>query len=134
MVELKIVMGTKDGKSHQRELKSPESDTLLGKKIGDKISGDSLGLSGYEFELSGGSDNAGFPMRRDVQGTQRKRIFTNKSLGTKINRAGMKVRKSLAGNTVSENIAQINLKVTKEGSAPLTVAEATEEQPAEASN
>jgi small subunit ribosomal protein S6e len=135
MTEFKLVLGTKDGKSHQKEIKSPEADVLMGKKVGEKVQGDSIGFSGYEFELTGGSDKVGFPMRSDVPGTQRKRIFTNKSLGTKINRKGMKVRKMVAGNTVSEDINQINLKVTKEGSAPLTPPEAPaegEEKPAEA--
>jgi small subunit ribosomal protein S6e len=126
MTEFKIVLGTKDGKCVQKEIKSPDADVLIGKKIGDSVSGDTIGFAGYEFTLTGGSDNVGFPMRRDVQGTQRKKIFTVRGLGTNHNRKGEKVRKTVAGNTVSETISQVNLKVIKEGAAPLVEAPAEE--------
>jgi len=121
MTEFKLVLGTKDGKSYQKEIKSPEADVLIGKKIGENILGDSIGFQGYEFEIRGGSDSSGFPMRYDVQGNQRKRIFTMSGLGVKISREGKKVRKSVAGNTISESISQVNLKILKEGSAPLGI-------------
>lgn len=119
MTEFKLVLGKKDGKSYQKEIKSPEADVLTGMKIGDKVSGDSIGFSGYEFEIRGGSDKCGFPMRLDVKGTQRRRLLTMKGMGVHIAREGQKIRKSFAGNTISESIAQINLKVLKEGAVPL---------------
>ena len=126
MAEFKLVMSTKDGKSHQKEIKSPESDYFFGKKIGDQISGDSIGFPGYEFELRGGSDSSGFPMRFDVVGPVRKKILAARSIGVKIKARGLRVRKSVAGNTVGQNIAQINLKVLKVGKEPLTPAQASE--------
>ena len=128
MAEFKVVISTKDGKSVQKELKSPEADAFLDKKIGDKIKGDELGFKGYEFEIRGGSDKAGFAMRFDVQGTARKRIFTTSSCGVWIPQKGKKCRKTVAGNTIHEDIAQINLKVIKQGAEPLV---APAEAPAE---
>ena len=69
MTAFKIVIGTKKGKCLQKELSEDESSNFIGKKIKETISGDLLGFSGYEFEITGGSDNCGFPMRRDVDGT-----------------------------------------------------------------
>ncbi|MCK4669845.1 MAG: 30S ribosomal protein S6e [Nanoarchaeota archaeon] len=130
MIELKLVIGTKSGKSYQKELKSPEADVLFDKKIRDKISGDAIGFPGYEFEITGGSDKSGFPMRRDVATGHRKKIFTTSSHGVWIPQKGKKLRKTVAGNMVHENTAQINLKILKEGKAPLAPVEAREEKKA----
>ena len=127
MVELKLVIGTKSGKSYQKELKSPEADVLFDMKVGDKISGDAIGFPGYEFEITGGSDKSGFPMRKDVATGHRKKIFTTSSHGVWVPQKGKKVRKTVAGNMVHENTAQINLKILKEGKAPLAPVEAKAE-------
>lgn len=131
MAEYKLVIGTKDGKSYQKELKSPEADLLFDKKVGDKVSGDAIGLTGYEFEITGGSDKSGFPMRKDVSASRRKKIFTTSSHGVWIPTKGKKIRKTVAGNMVHENTAQINLKVLKEGKAPLAPVEEKAEEGAE---
>ena len=52
MAEFKIVIGMKDGKCVQKELKGDEAEILHNKKIGDKISGDSLVFHGYEFLIT----------------------------------------------------------------------------------
>lgn len=123
----KVVFGLKNGKSVQKEFGDEFYAAVSGKKISDKMNGDSLGLEGYELEIKGGSDNAGFPMRRDVEGTARKRILAISGIGlTKIDK-GVRQRKMVRGNTINENIAQINVKVLKEGKVPLI-----EEKPAEA--
>jgi len=119
MAQFKIVIGTKTGKCYQREVKEPESNVFIAKKIGDKILGDSFGLKGYEFEITGGSDNAGFPMRWDVPGAIRKRILAVEGVGIRRKRHGQKQRKTVFGNTISSKIIQINLKVLKEGKEKL---------------
>ena len=40
----------------------------VAEKIMEKIDGNTLGLSGYELQITGGSDKSGFPMRRDIEG------------------------------------------------------------------
>ncbi len=129
MVDFKVVIGHKD-KSFQREVK--DADTLLGMKIGQKVKGDSLGLEGYEFEITGGSDKCGFPMRNDLNGVKRTKIYSSKSQGIKSNRKGIVKRKSMAGNTIFDGTAQINLKVLKEGKEKLGGEEAPKEDGAEA--
>lgn len=117
MGEVKYIVGFK-GKSYQKT-----ADNLFeGKTIGDKISGDLIGLKSYELEITGGSDKCGFPMRKSIEGSVRKRGFFGKGVGVKkIKRKGMKIRKTVVGNTISENIRQINFKVLKKGSEDLDV-------------
>lgn len=119
MAEFKIVIGTKSGKCVQKEVKDAPAKSLLGKKIGEKISGDEIGLAGYELELTGGSDYCGFPMRKDVQGTARKRILAISGVGLRKKGKGTKQRKTVCGNTVHSRISQVNLRVLKEGKEKL---------------
>ncbi|MBD3309631.1 30S ribosomal protein S6e [Candidatus Woesearchaeota archaeon] len=120
MAEFKLVLSTKDGKSYQREVKDQDAAGLIGKKIGETVKGEEIGLTGYEFEITGGSDFCGFPMRKDVPGTTRKKIYAVGGVGIKRKAKGIKQRKNVCGNTISPKIAQINMKVTKQGSAKLS--------------
>ena len=135
MVEFKIVIGDKKGKCVQKEIKDADAEHFLGMKIGDKVNGELLGLTGYEFEITGGSDAAGFPMRADVSGSARKKILAISGVGISNKKKyrdrkkkglrvmeGMRQRKTVAGNTIYEKTAQINLKVLKEGKQPLAEA------------
>ncbi|HLF54712.1 MAG TPA: 30S ribosomal protein S6e [Candidatus Nanoarchaeia archaeon] len=121
MVNFKIVIGTKAGKCVQKEVQEPEARTLLGKKIGDKVAGDTIGLTGYEFEITGGSDYCGFPMRKDIEGFSRKRILAVSGVGLKKKAKGIRQRKTVCGNTIHPKISQVNLKVLTEGKEPLIV-------------
>jgi small subunit ribosomal protein S6e len=143
MVDFKIVLGAKDGKTYQKEIKSPEADNLLKKRIGETVSGDDLGFSGYEFSITGGSDKCGFPMRKGIQ-EPRKRIFIGAGVGfsgkkrafgkkkVRKNQKGLLRRRTVCGEMITKIIHQINLKVTKEGSASLGEApvEEKKEEPA----
>ena len=113
MVEVRFVINdVKTGKTYQKAL---EEETLVGKKIGDVVSGDFLGLEGYELQIRGGSDFAGFPLRRDVDGPVRKKALIGSGVGVKVDRKGMKKRKTVCGNQVTNKTAQINLAVQKYG-------------------
>jgi small subunit ribosomal protein S6e len=117
MVEFKLTISdTKDGKSYIKSVKDAEADIFKGCKIGSKVSGDSLGFEGYEFQVTGGSDNAGFPMRSDVEGMGRKKIYALNGPGIHAENRGARVRKTVRGNTLSAVITQVNLKVVKYGS------------------
>ena len=133
MVEFKLVLGLKNGRSAQKVLKEPEANTLIGMKIGDKLSGDKVGLAGYELEISGGSDYCGFPMRKDLPGTGRKRILVTRGVGMRLKGKGLRKRRTMCGNTIHARISQVNLKVLKEGKAKLAAepSEKKEEKPKE---
>ncbi len=123
-MELKLVLGTKDGKSHQKELKDAAAEVLHGKCIGDTVSGDEFGFPGYEFLITGGSDKCGFPMRKGIQAA-RKKVTAGKSVGfsgldrNKKKQPGLLNKKTVCGERITKDIHQVNLKVTKEGSQPL---------------
>ncbi|MCX6707385.1 MAG: 30S ribosomal protein S6e [Candidatus Woesearchaeota archaeon] len=128
-MDIKIVISDpKTGKSVQRELKDDSVNPVMGLKIGDALKGDSVGLEGFEFKITGGSDNAGFPMRKDVPGTGRKKILGIKGIGVNNKMKyrgkdmkglrtmnGMRTRKTVAANIIYAGTAQINLMITKSG-------------------
>ena len=117
MPEFKLVISdSKTGKSYQKVI---HDDSLLGKKVNDKIDGKLAGLIGYELEITGGSDNAGFPMRQDLDGIARRRILIAKSTGLRKAPKGIRYRKIVTGNTISSRTIQINAKVIKEGQKPI---------------
>ena len=100
------------GKSFQKEI---DGEIFYGKKIGDKIEGSVIGLDNYELVITGGSDKQGFPMRKGVHGTARKKLLLSGGPGYRPRRKGVRRRKSVRGEVVSPEIAQLNLKVVKEG-------------------
>ncbi len=117
---IKLNISQKDGKSIQKELSEEEMLVLQGKKIGETVDGDPLGYPGYVFKIAGGSDKSGFPMRKDVSGSSRKKILTvGGVVGVRPSRDGMKRRKLVSGNTVGESTAQVNVVVEKAGKGPL---------------
>jgi small subunit ribosomal protein S6e len=91
-----------------------------GMKIGEIIKGGLIGFANYEFEITGGSDSSGFPMRKDVHGPVKKRILVAKrGIGYKPQRSGQKRRKMVRGNEITHDMTLINLKVVKYGEAEL---------------
>jgi small subunit ribosomal protein S6e len=121
----------KEGKTYNYKLDESKSRALRGKKIGDNFKGDLIGFEGYEFEITGGSDHCGFPMRKDVDASGRKKVLLcGRTTGNKRTRKGMRVKRNVVGNTVYAKTAQINLKILKKGKAPLANEEEgkTEEQ------
>ncbi|HLD97138.1 MAG TPA: 30S ribosomal protein S6e [Candidatus Nanoarchaeia archaeon] len=120
MVEFKVVISDpKTGLSVQKEVKEPAAKAFLGLKMGDTLKGEVIDLQGYDFEITGGSDFCGFPMRKDVVGVGRKKILAYVGVGVRKQEKGMLQRKTVCGNTVHAKIAQINLKANKIGSADI---------------
>ena len=132
------------GKTYHLEA---EAEEIIGKKIGEKVSGEEVSeqLKGCEFEITGMSDKAGFPSYKEAEGTGLKRMLLKEGFGlkkkhkkTKKAKAepvkGLRLRRTLRGNTISPDVVQINLKLVKEGEKPLPVLlgkeEKAEEKPA----
>ncbi len=108
-----VISDPKTGKSYQKAL---NNEWFVGKKIGDKVEGNLVGLKNYELVITGGSDNAGFPMRKGVDIAGRKKILSGKGTGVHVEGKGVRIRKTVRGSIISDQIAQINLKVEKQGS------------------
>jgi len=128
----KINISEKTGKTFHLEV---ENEELVGKELHDKINGKDIlpDLEGYEFEIAGASDNAGFTAMKNVEGIGLKKVLLSygkamkkrsrkegkKKLST--NRPkGLRLRKTVRGKIISPAISQINLKIIKEGNKKLT--------------
>jgi len=110
-------------------LKDNEANPLLGLQIGKEADAAIVGLSG-KMKITGGSDKSGVPMRSDIHGSARKYVLLTKGVGLQDAEKGQRVRKLTRGNTISEEIYQINCRF--EGIIPAEKpAEEKTESPAE---
>lgn len=115
MSTFKVVLSDpKTRKAYQKEVDQAASG-FMGKKLGETIPAGGMGLEGYSIQLTGGSDKDGFPMRRDVDGTVRKKLVLSHPPGFHPDRKGQRKRKSIRGNTIAGDIAQVNAKVVEYG-------------------
>jgi small subunit ribosomal protein S6e len=118
------------GKTFKLEV---DNEALIGKAIGDKISGTEVDsrLSGYELEITGTSDKAGFPGMKDVEGQALKKVLLKKGFGMKSRPRregkgkkrrllkGLRLKKTVRGKLISRDTIQINIKVVKTGGKKL---------------
>ncbi len=114
----KVVISEKE-KSLQMELDAAKSKKLVGLSIGEEFDGSLIGLKGYKLKITGGSDKNGFPMRKDITGPRRIKSLLSGGVGYKPLRKGVRRRKTIRGNTVSDDIVQINTMVTQAGAKSL---------------
>lgn len=120
MAEFKLVISNpKTGEAYQKNISGENANTLIGKKLGEEIDGDKIGLNNYKLKIIGGTDSDGFPMRSGIKGPQRRRVLLTNGSGFNPKRNGERKKKSVRGNEVSESITQINLKITKQGETEL---------------
>lgn len=113
-VKVKIVVSDPStGKSQSIELDSASFKPLIGRKIGDIVDGSVIGLKGCKLQITGGSDRDGFPMRPDVMGGIRTRILLSGGVGFNPRKRGERRRKTVRGNTITEDIVQVNMKIVE---------------------
>jgi small subunit ribosomal protein S6e len=114
-----VISDPKTGKSFGLEVPKDKESALIGKKIGEKLEGGIVGADGYELEVGGGSDASGFPMRRDVSGPRRADVILSQGTGFSYQGKGVRERRKVRGNVISDQIVQVNAKVVQAGSKPL---------------
>ncbi len=120
MVEFKVVVNdTKSGKSYQIPVSGHHANSLIGKKIGDEVDGIFISLPGYKLQITGGTDKDGFAMRMDLPGMIRRKILLSDGKGFHEIEPGMRKKKSMRGNTIGQDVVQINMKVTKHSTKPI---------------
>ena len=135
MAEFKFAVGNRGTKkTYKVEKKDSDAQAFFGMKIGQEFNGELLGLNGYKLKITGGSDYSGFPMKAEIPGSAktkillrtgnigfRKRRYHNVSSAEgakkklKQTYPGERRRKSVRGNTISEDTVQINCKVISAG-------------------
>ena len=122
MAEFKLVIGdSKTKRAFKAELKSPDADQLLGKKIGDVFRGELIGLTGFEFQITGGTDKAGFAMYKNLDGIGRRRLLLKGPPSYHVPKKfkGKQEKKTVRANTIATDVVQVNCKITKWGETDL---------------
>ena len=109
MANFKLTISDIKGKSVSKELKDSDANALLGLQLGNETDAAIVGLSG-KLKLTGGSDKSGVPMRNDIHGAARKQVLLSKGVGLQNAEIGQRKRKLMRGDTVSEEIYQVNCK------------------------
>jgi len=125
LTNFKLTISDTKGKSLSKELKDSDANPLLGLQLGNETDASIVGLTG-KLKLTGGSDKSGIPMRNDIHGAARKRVLLSKGVGLQAAETGQRVRKLMRGNTISEEIYQINCKFDGELPVDTPAEDATE--------
>jgi small subunit ribosomal protein S6e len=107
LATFKLTISDKKGKSTTRELKEKDANPLLGLQIGNELDAAIIGQSG-KIRITGGSDKSGVPMREDIHGGVRKYVMLSKGVGLRDAEKGQRFRKTIRGNTITEDVYQIN--------------------------
>ncbi len=103
------------GKAQQVTVSGPQANALIGLRIGDEVDGSIVGMSGVKLVIRGGSDRSGAPMRSDLPGPVKRRLLLSQGPGFRPRKKGLRKRKLVRGNTITEDIVQINMVVKREG-------------------
>ncbi len=114
-----VISDPQSGKAYQVEAKDAAANKFLGRKIGDVVDGDAVGMPGYSIEITGGSDREGFPLRRDLPGSKRRKILIAGGTGYHPLEKGRRKRKTVHGRDISADVGQINAKITERGAKPV---------------
>ncbi len=113
-----------NGKTYKTET---EDEKLVGLSINDKTDGKEVNedLAGYELEITGTSDKAGFAGMPNIDGPNLKKALLGYGRGMKqkpkgarggnTKPKGLRLRKTVRGKEISPSTVQINTKVLKEG-------------------
>ncbi len=111
---MKIVFSDpKLGRTAQMELAVDKATPLLNRKIGETVDGSFMGLTGYKFKITGGSDKSGFPMDRSIEGTAK--VKAMRMISKSGRQKGQHRRQSMRGNVVSADTEQVNMMVVEYG-------------------
>ena len=92
-----------------------DANRFIGRSIGETVEGGAVGLSGYELEVTGGSDTAGRPMREDVSGTGTAAVLLEGGVGFEPTVDGERKRVTVRGAEISDETRQINAKIVTRG-------------------
>ncbi|HEB47281.1 MAG TPA: 30S ribosomal protein S6e [Candidatus Pacearchaeota archaeon] len=128
----KINISEPTGKTYKLEL---DTEKLIEKELHSKIPGKDIlpDLDGYELEITGASDNAGFTSMKEVPGIGLKKLLLGygkamrqrprkegKKKPSNPRPKGLRLRRTVRGRVISPEIVQINLKVLKQGNKKLS--------------
>ena len=107
MATFKLNISDKKGRAITKEVKEKEAGPFLGLQVGSELDAALIGESG-KLKITGGSDKSGVPLREDIHGGARKYILLSRGVGLRDAEKGQRVRKLVRGNTITEEVYQLN--------------------------
>jgi len=121
MPTFQVVVGDPDtGDSYQFDVGDQAGNRFVGRELGEEVDGSAVGLDGYSLRLTGGSDDAGRPMREDVAGPDLTEVMlAGRSTGYHPDRDGERNRVTVRGREITDAIVQINATISERGDQPV---------------
>ncbi|HDJ89545.1 MAG TPA: 30S ribosomal protein S6e [Thermoprotei archaeon] len=109
MPQFKIVVSDpKTGKAKTIKVEGAKAQAFIGLKIGDTIDGSIVGIPKTKLKITGGSGRTGEPMIPSLPGGVKRRILLSGPPGFHPNKKGLRRKKLVRGNTITEDVVQIN--------------------------
>jgi small subunit ribosomal protein S6e len=119
MAKFKVIVSDPEtGTSKVVELEEARAASLIGRKIGDTVEGAVVDLPAHKLRIMGGSDKDGVPMRPNVHGGVRRNVILSGGAGFNPKDKGQRKRKMVRGDVVTDEIVQINTKITEKPKKP----------------
>ncbi|BCS90601.1 MAG: 30S ribosomal protein S6e [Candidatus Micrarchaeota archaeon] len=107
-----VIADPKSGLSGQKELTQEEALLFIGKLIGEEVDASQLGLTNYRLKITGGTDVNGFPLKKGIEGSIKKRVLIE-------SKDGVRRRKTVRGAQISADTMQVNTVIVKYGDVPI---------------
>ena len=121
MAKFKVIVSDPQvGTSKVVELEEARAAPFIGRRLGEIIDGSVVELPAHKIQILGGSDKDGVPMRGNVHGGVRRSVVLGGGAGFNPKKSGERRRKTVRGNIITDEIVQLNLKITERpaGAAP----------------
>ncbi len=103
------------GETHQIDVAEQDANRFVGREIGEEVDGGAVGLDGFTLEITGGSDDAGRPMRGDVRGQALSELLLEGGTGYNPSRDGERKRVTVRGREIGDATRQINAQISAHG-------------------
>ena len=113
-----IVSDPENGTSKVVELEEARAVPFIGRRIGEAVDGAVVDLPAHKLQIRGGSDKDGVPMRPNVHGGVRRNVVLSGGVGFNPQDDGERRRKAVRGNAITDEIVQINTKITEKPKKP----------------
>ena len=113
-----IVSDPENGTPKVTEIEEARAAPFIGRRIGEALDGTVVDMPAHKLQILGGSDKDGVPMRANVHGGVRRQVVLSGGAGFKASKKGERKRKTVRGNIITDEIAQINLKIVERPAKP----------------
>ncbi len=122
MAKFKVIVSDPlSGASKVVELEEARASPFIGRKLGETLDGAVVDLSAHKIQLMGGSDKDGVPMRSNVHGGVRRAVVLSGGAGFKPSKHGERRRKTVRGDIITDEIAQLNVKIIERPAGAPTI-------------